>query len=166
MKVLVAYGTKRGGTQGIAEMIDTDLRDLGVTVDLREAGHVKTLAGYDAAIIGGSVYAFRWHRHTLHLVKKHAAEFRGIPTWLFCAGPIGDEADHPENFEKFVPKSMKQAAADIGARGYVVFGGRLEPDARGFVAGKMAKSHSGDWRDPAAVKTWVQDIVNTLSTHH
>ena len=34
MSVLVTYGSKRGGTKGLAEMVATDLREEGLQVDL------------------------------------------------------------------------------------------------------------------------------------
>lgn len=34
MRVLVTYGSARGGTKGLARLVADDLRDEGVTVDL------------------------------------------------------------------------------------------------------------------------------------
>jgi menaquinone-dependent protoporphyrinogen oxidase len=50
----------------------------------------------------------------------------------------------------------------IGARGQATFGGRLEPDAKGFPANVMAKKHSGDWRDPGQVGEFALDVVRSL----
>jgi menaquinone-dependent protoporphyrinogen oxidase len=166
MRILVAYATKRGGTRGLAEMITADLAQFGVEAELREARQVKSLDDYDAAIIGGSVYAFRWHRDAAHLVRKQTKALQSMPTWLFCSGPVGPSAEKPEEFERLAPKQMTTAAAEINARGTVVFGGRLEEDARGFIASKMAKDNAGDWRDAGIVNDWVGDVVTSLGVAH
>lgn len=43
MSVLVTYGSKRGGTKGLAEMVATDLREEGLQVDLVPPNRVKRL---------------------------------------------------------------------------------------------------------------------------
>ena len=50
----------------------------------------------------------------------------------------------------------------VGARGHVTFGGRLTPTATGFPARAMAKEHSGDWRDPAHVRSWAKTVASQL----
>src|SRR6185369_5914334 len=50
----------------------------------------------------------------------------------------------------------------VGALGHATFGGRLAPDVTGFPAQAMAKSHSGDWRDPARIRTWAFEIAARL----
>jgi menaquinone-dependent protoporphyrinogen oxidase len=51
----------------------------------------------------------------------------------------------------------------IGARGHITFGGRLEPDAKGFPASAMAKTRSGDWRDPGQIVSWAREVADELS---
>ena len=58
---------------------------------------------------------------------------------------------------------MTKAMALIGAKGHMTFGGRLEPDVKGFPASAMAKKNSGDWRDPSHVDRWVTEIVSQLT---
>lgn len=162
MLVLVAYGSTRGGTEGLARMIAEDLQSEGFTVDLRSARYVSGLQGYHAVIVGGALYAFRWHRNARRLVKRYAHELRSVPTYLFSSGPLDDSAS-PGDIPPVsgVAALMKQT----GAAGHVTFGGRLAPDATGFVARSMAKKHSGDWRDPEQVRTWVGQIAQQLRTH-
>ena len=59
MRVLVTYGSKRGGTEGLALMMADALRDEGVTVDVAPARTVRGAEGYDAVMVGGSLYASR-----------------------------------------------------------------------------------------------------------
>lgn len=162
MKILVAFGSKRGGTEGLAEMLATDLVHAGAEVVVEPANAVGSLAGFDAAVIGGSLYMGRWHRDAVRLVRKHATELRQIPVWFFSSGPLGEDAEeHPD-----VPPVDKVAGLmeSVGARGHVTFGGVLEPDAKGFIASKMAANLAGDWRDRDEIAAWATEIVSDLST--
>ncbi|HEX7840680.1 MAG TPA: flavodoxin domain-containing protein [Kofleriaceae bacterium] len=81
-----------GGTEGIARRIADAMRDTGVDVALRPAREVDTIAGYDAAIIGGALYANRWHRDARQLVTRHRAALQRLPVWLFSSGPLDGSA--------------------------------------------------------------------------
>jgi menaquinone-dependent protoporphyrinogen oxidase len=161
MRVLVTWGSRHGGTEGIARMIADAMRDASVDVELRAAREVDSLAGYDAAIIGGALYANRWHRDARRLVTRHLAALRRLPVWLFSSGPLdGSAARAPIAPVTEVAVLMER----IGAVGHATFGGRLEPDVTGWMAHAMAHSHSGDWRDPAQIRAWAIDIAARLST--
>ena len=45
MRVLVTFGSKRGGTEGLAQMVTADLREQGLTVDLLPSGQIHGLDG-------------------------------------------------------------------------------------------------------------------------
>src|SRR6266511_4665988 len=47
MRVLVAYGTKMGGTAGIAEIVGDALTDAGFQVDVRAAADAADVGAYD-----------------------------------------------------------------------------------------------------------------------
>lgn len=159
MPVLVTYGSKRGGTAGLADMVADALRQEGFVAEVAPARTVRSVADYDAVIVGGALYAFRWHRDAKRLVRHHAQELRARPTYLFSSGPLDDSAT-----EREIPpvKGVKALMDKIGARGHVTFGGRLTPDAKGFPASFMAKKVSGDWRDPEHVRAWVAGIAPEL----
>jgi len=159
MSILVAYGSSRGGTEGLAGMVAEDLRDEGFTVDLCAAREVGRLDGYDAVIVGGALYAFRWHRAARRFVRRHAAQLRRVPTYFFSSGPLDDSAT-----TKSIPpvKGVQALMRRVGASGHVTFGGRLSPDAKGFPASAMAKKLAGDWRDAEQVRSWVQSIATGL----
>jgi menaquinone-dependent protoporphyrinogen oxidase len=159
MPVLVAYGSKRGGTKGLAEMVAEALRDEGFTVDVSPARQAKNLDGYDSVIVGGALYAFRWHRDAKRFVKHYTHDLRRVPTFFFSSGPLDDSAT-----KKDIPpvKGVLALMHRVGARGHETFGGRLTPDAKGFPASAMAKKNAGDWRDRGHVTTWVRSIAFAL----
>lgn len=153
MRVLVAYGTKMGGTQGLADMVGTELVDLGHAVDVLPAGDVEDIDGYEAVILGGALYYFiMWHKDARTFVKRHKSALQQRPVWLFSSGPLDDSAT-----EKEIPPvgTVKRAMEQVGARGHVTFGGRL-----GEKSGNLP---IGDWRDPKHVRRWAQEISNELA---
>jgi menaquinone-dependent protoporphyrinogen oxidase len=159
MGILVTYGSTRGGTEGLAEMIANNLRDMGFVADVLSAGQVRRLDEYDAVIVGGALYAARWHSASRRFVKRHTADLRQRPTYFFSSGPLDDSASHRE-----IPpvKGVKALMERIGARGHITFGGRLLADAKGFPASAMAKKQSGDWRDQAQIREWTLSVAQQL----
>ena len=161
MSILVTYGSTRGGTEGLAEMVADGLREEGFTVVLLPPRQVKGFDGYDAVVVGGALYAFHWHRAAKRFVKRNVSELKKRPTYFFSSGPLDDSAGKGD----ITPVKGVQALMDrVGGRGHVTFGGRLSPDARGFPASAMAKKLSGDWRDAGQVREWVRTIALDLRT--
>ena len=159
MRVLVAYGSRRGGTAGLAEMIGHELTAAGLAATVRPARDVRTLDGFDAVVIAGALYAYRWHRDARRLAGRQSKALRELPVWLVSSGPLDESAA-----ERHIPpvKQVARLMDKIGARGHVTFGGRLAADARGFPASAMAKSKAGDWRDPAHVRRWASGVAGAL----
>lgn len=163
MLVLVTYGSKLGGTRGLAEMVVDALRAEGVEAEPRPAAEVRDLAPYDAVVVGGALYALRWHRDARRFVRRHTAALRRLPTYFFSSGPLDDSAATKE-----IPPvpGVRRLMRRVGARGHVTFGGRMPSDASGFPAKRMAMTNAGDWRDPDQVRGWVTSIVPDLQPGH
>jgi menaquinone-dependent protoporphyrinogen oxidase len=159
MRILVTFGSSRGGTEGLAEMVADGLRDFGLDVQVLPPKRIRDLSGYDAVVVGGALYAFRWHRAARKFVRKHAGALRQRPTYFFSSGPLDDSAA----INNLAPVAgVKTLMERVGARGHATFGGRLSPDAKGLPASAMAKTLSGDWRDPARVRAWALQVAQEL----
>jgi menaquinone-dependent protoporphyrinogen oxidase len=159
MKILIVYGSKMEGTAGIASMLGNALLSCGVHADVLRAEDAVPPRGYDAVIVGSGLYAARWRHPARQFVARNTKALLEVPTWFFSSGPLDDSArtqDIPPTRQ--VARLMSRA----GARGHITFGGRLLPDARGFPASSMARTHAGDWRDPEQIKAWVRRIVEEL----
>lgn len=154
-KVLVTYGSLRGGTEGIAIEIAKILRGAGLDVDCLAVTAVHDLAPYDAVVIGGALYARRWVRSARRFVIRHQRALRAVPVWMFSSGPLDATASRGG-----VPQapSVAALAARIGARGHMTFGGRLASDASGFLARAIAKRQAGDWRDWTHIDHWAAHV--------
>jgi menaquinone-dependent protoporphyrinogen oxidase len=162
MKGLVVYGSKRGGTEGLAQMVGAALTEQGIEVTVRPAAApAPDVATYDVVVVGGALYAHRWHKDARRFVRREAEALRATKVWLFSSGPIGDDAP-PASENEPVPQ-VRRAMERVGAVGHTTFGGRLTPDAKGFPASAMAKKLAGDWRDEESVTLWAKAIAASLT---
>ncbi|MET9492957.1 flavodoxin domain-containing protein [Nocardia sp. NPDC006630] len=160
--VLVAFGSTRGGTAEIAEWIGESLRESNIAVEVKPANEVRSLEGYRAVVLGGALYSGRWHRDARRLARRSARQLADRPTWLFASGPLDNTADRPEGGNVFGAKAVHKIADRVRARSLTIFGGRLEPTARGFPAASMAKNRSGDFRDRDRIHAWAKGIAAEL----
>jgi menaquinone-dependent protoporphyrinogen oxidase len=159
-RILVTFGSKRGGTEEIAAAIARTLHGHGFQVTCLRAAQVLDVSAYDAVIVGGALYAGRWIREVRRFVARHVVALRARPVWLFSSGPLDASAQAGE----IAPvRGVAAMMARLGARGHATFGGRLAADASGFPAAMMAKAHAGDWRDWQAVAHWSEDIACALA---
>jgi menaquinone-dependent protoporphyrinogen oxidase len=160
MNVLVTYGSSRGGTAGLADMVATELRGRGLSVEVLPAAQVRTLVPYDAVVVGAAIYINRCHPDVRRFVRHNRRELRLMPTFFFSSGPLDDSAATDD----ILPVGQVAKLMEIvGAVEHMTFGGQLSPDAEGFVAGAMARKMAGDWRDRAKVTAWADRVADDLA---
>ncbi|HSK01543.1 MAG TPA: flavodoxin domain-containing protein, partial [Kofleriaceae bacterium] len=88
MRILVTWGSKRGGTAGIGQIVAETLRAGGHEVIAEPARAAPAPRDVDAVIVGGALYANRWHRDARRYMERHARALRRVPVWLFSSGPL------------------------------------------------------------------------------
>jgi menaquinone-dependent protoporphyrinogen oxidase len=93
MRVLVTWGSKRGGTEGIGRILGEAFEAQGFDVVAGPADEVRKLDTFDAVIVGGALYANRWPGKLRRFVNRHVGELRNVPVWFFSSGPLDDSAD-------------------------------------------------------------------------
>lgn len=164
MTVLVAYGSTNGSTREIAAWIGDELRANGLAAEVRPAAEVTDLAGYEAVVLGGAVYAAGWH----HDARAFAHRFAGAataPVWLFSSGPLDDSAETGD-----IPPvpQVEAALAALHARKHVTFGGRASDEAHGWLGREAhrlaARGHGADFRNPGRIRSWTRAIAAELVT--
>ncbi len=163
MRVLVTWGSKRGGTEGIARIIGDTLEARGFDVDLMPARQALGAAGFDAVIVGGALYANRWHADARRFVARRARDLAHVPVWFFSSGPLDESAARRKIPP---PRQVETLMQRVGAQAHETFGGRLAADAKGFPAAAMAKKLAGDWRDPDHIRIWAGSVGEALPTAH
>lgn len=161
MQVLVAYGSKMGGTAEIAEAIAGRLGTHDLEVTFEDAGEVDDLSGYEAVVLGSSLYAGRWRSESVRVLRRLVHDGFAGPVWLFHSGPLTDEEAHtPQD----LPRKVAGLADQLEVRGVVTFGGVLDEHPSGFIAKKLAESMAGDWRDWQDIDQFADAVADELST--
>lgn len=172
MRVLVAYASKHGSTQGIAERIGEDLRQDGHEVDVLEARQARRADDYDAVVVGSAAYAMHWVRDASSFVKKNKETLARKPLWFFSSGPLGTEKVDKEGHdvaEASLPKEAQEFAF-LNPRDHHVFWGALDLDELGFTGRMLMKMPAaregipqGDFRDWDDIDRWAHGIARELA---
>jgi len=183
-KVLVVYGSRHGGTRGIAERIGDTLRSEGLDVELAAADHVADVGAADAIVVGSGVYMGSWLTEPLEFMKRNEASLASRPLWLFSSGPLpGSTADKngkdpltdalgPEDGPgSGGRKKVAELSAATHPRDHRVFLGAFDPKAppramserlvRMMPAAK-GLLRAGDFRDWPAIEAWAKSIAREL----
>jgi menaquinone-dependent protoporphyrinogen oxidase len=159
-KVLVTYGTTNGSTAEIAEAVAGVLTKEGIAAEAAPAGGVKDVTPYDAVVVGGGLYAGRWHKDARRFVRRNRRALAERPVWFFSSGPLDATAS-----EKDIPPvpAVRRAMDNVDARGHITFGGRLETGARGRIAGMIVRNgKGGDFRDFTEIAAWAEQVAGVL----
>jgi menaquinone-dependent protoporphyrinogen oxidase len=157
-RVLVAFASKMGGTQGIAEAIGEELLDRGLDVEVHAVAGMSSVDGYGAVVLGSAIYAARWRPEAARFFRRHTAKLAGRRVWLFESGWIGKR---PELLA--ATPGGRRRATRVGADMPVVFGGRLDPDlATGPLDRLLARRMSGDFRDFTEIRTWARKVADSV----
>lgn len=161
MTVLVAYASKHGSTQGIAERITEKLRQMGKEAEARSVDTVKDPGSYEAFVIGSAIYYGTWLKEATEWVHQNQAVLAGRPVWLFSSGPLGTEVKDTEQ----QPREMAEFQKLIKPRDHRVFFGSLDHNKLSFTERmvlKAVRAHEGDYRDWEAIDAWAESIARDL----
>jgi menaquinone-dependent protoporphyrinogen oxidase len=178
VRVLVAYASRHGATQGIAERIAEVLRLDGLEADARPADRIESLYGYDAFVIGSAAYLGHWLKDAVGFARRHRRVLHDRPVWLFSSGPIGGPIDAKGRDQRTaaVPKDAVDLLFALQARDHHVFFGAYEVDrqpiglaerlAAPFMAHLPASAReampTGDYRDWPEIEAWARGIAHEL----
>lgn len=151
---LVAYATKNGSTREVAETIAQTLVEQGFAVETLPAEQVEGLEGYDAVVVGGSIYMGRWHREALALLEREQAALAELPLAVFALGSKTAEepdlADCRAQLEQNLAKLPGVHPCAIAA-----FGGVIDPAKLHFPLNHLPASDARDWD---VIRTWARAL--------
>jgi menaquinone-dependent protoporphyrinogen oxidase len=161
MTVLVAYASKHGSTQGIAERIAERLLQIGKEAEARPVDKVLDPGSYTAFVIGSAIYYGSWLKEATEWVHRNQALLAGHPVWLFSVGPLGTEVQDAEQ----QPKEMTEFQQAIRPREQRIFFGALDHSHLSFaerVMVKAVRAPEGDFRDWQVIDAWAASIAHNL----
>ena len=155
--ILVAYATKSGSTQEVAEYIGTVLQEDGADLELCPAKWVRErIEGYDLGMRGAPLYSGRWHRDAHRFLKRHREELGRVPVWVFG---MGARSGSPEAWRKarFQLDRALAKRAWLQPVASTVFGGVDPPDTDGV---------RRDLRDWDQIRCWASDVSRSIELSH
>jgi menaquinone-dependent protoporphyrinogen oxidase len=162
--ILVAYATRYGSTEEVAEQVAETLRERGLAVDSRPAQDVRSLTEYTAVLLGAALYLYRWHKHARRFLSRHREALMERPVAVFALGPTHDPYDDEEwqdsraqldkelaKFPWFTPVAVE------------MFGGKFDPEQLRFPINILAGSEPAtDMRDWTAIRAWANELPAKL----
>jgi len=184
-KVLVVYGSRHGGTRGIAERIGEVLRAERLEVEVAAADQVADVGGVDAFVVGSGVYMGSWLKEAVEFAQRHEAVLAARPLWLFSSGPLPGStakkgAEDPltdalgpeEGPGSGGRKKILEISAATHPLGHRVFLGAFDPSESPRAMSErlvrmMPASRSllpaGDFRNWDDIEAWAREIATHLA---
>ena len=184
-KVLVVYGSRHGGTRGIAERIGEVLQTEGLVADVVSADQDPDLGGADGVVVGSGVYMGSWLKEPLAFLERNVTALATRPLWLFSSGPLlGSTAKKTEGGpleDALGPtdgpgsggrKKVEAISAATHPRDHRVFLGAFDPkDPPKSMSERVVRMMPvakgvlppGDFREWPAIEAWAHEIAATLT---
>ncbi len=143
MRVLIAYGSRYGSTEEIAQRLAGFLGEEGVeatVLDVKKNRNWPGLEGYDGVLVGSGVKISKWMREPLEFLRRKRGELEGRRLGLFvsCLTVLTDPENARENLLEKVAEEAGVEAVLMEAFGPVLDVG---PGSRmGFLDKRIAKT--------------------------
>jgi menaquinone-dependent protoporphyrinogen oxidase len=158
--ILLAYATRFGSTQEVAETIAASLRQAGFDVDMQLMQEVKTLANYDAVVLGAAIYNTKWHADAHHFVSLYQEALEQLPVAIFTLGPLSPSEAAKRNSRRQLDKELakypwlKPVAVEI-------FAGKYDPSKPGLSFFERFLP-ARDYRNWDAIRAWANALPAQL----
>lgn len=153
--VLVAYATKYGSTQEVAEAVAAALRENGLRTEVRPMSEVRKLDGYSAVVLGAALYMGHWHKDASSFLKRHRTGLSGLPVAIFSLGPLTTAEKERQDSRAQLDRELAKASW-LAPVSIEVFGGVINPAKLHFPFNHMP---AGDARDWTAIRAWACKLV-------
>jgi len=154
--ILLAYASRFGSTQEVAETIASTLSEAGLEVDLQPMQEVKSLDRYSAVVLGAAIYNAKWNADAHQFVMQHQDAITQLPVAIFTLGPLSASETAKRN-------SCRQLDSELAKYPW------LKPVAVEIFAGKYDPSKPGmgffdrfvparDVRNWDAIRAWAKAL--------
>lgn len=157
--ILVAYATKRESTHEVADVIAERLRMLGHEVNVWPAAEIGMLRPYGAVVLGGALYAGRWHRDARRFLARHRDELAERPVAIYAMGPLklerADVRGSREQLDRALAKEPWLEPVSVA-----IFGGVIDPAKMRFPLTRLDAADARDW---AAIRSWADELAEAFA---
>jgi menaquinone-dependent protoporphyrinogen oxidase len=162
--VLVAYATRHGSTQEVAEAVAASLRERGLDVELQPAREVQGLERYQAIVLGTALYMFHFHKDARRFLARHRATLAGRPVAIFALGPFNNEEKEWQGVRAQLDKELAKYPWLVPVA-KEVFGGKFDPAKLRFpynLVPALKRLPASDIRDWKAIHDWAGGVAGKL----
>ena len=158
--ILLAYATRFGSTQEVAEAIAAALRQAGFEVDLQPMCEVQSLDRYDAVVLGAAIYNAHWHADAHQFLAQHQAALSRRPVAVFALGPLSASTGANQRSRRQLDKDLEQHAW-LKPVALEMFAGKYDPakPGLGFFERFVPASDHRDWN---AIRAWASALPARL----
>ncbi len=158
--VLLAYATRFGSTQEVAETVAASLRKAGLTVDLQLMRQVESLDPYEVVVLGAAIYNTKWHADAHQFLARHQAALNQRPVAIFTLGPLSSSAAAMRNSRRQLDKELAKYPW-LKPVTVEVFAGKYDPSKPGMGFFERLLP-ARDYRDWAAIHAWANALPAQL----
>jgi menaquinone-dependent protoporphyrinogen oxidase len=166
--ILIAYATRYGSTQEVADAVGAILRERGFAMEVRRAREVRSLDGFSGVVLGSPLYIGSLLREARKFLKRHRTALSQMPVVIFALGPVSGG--------KELGGSRTQLAVALAKLPWLtpvateVFVGKYDPAQLRFPDSLLAALPASplhgqpahDGRDWAAIRAWGDTLPATL----
>jgi menaquinone-dependent protoporphyrinogen oxidase len=158
--VLLAYATRFGSTQEVAETVAASLREAGLEVDLQLMSQVESLDQYEAVVLGAAIYNTKWHAEAHQFVARHQAALTQRPVAIFTLGPLSSSESAMQNSRRQLDKELAKYRW-LKPVAVQVFAGKYDPKKPGMGFFERLLP-ARDYRDWKAIRAWANALPAQL----
>jgi len=169
--VLIAYATRYGSTQEVAERIAQILIQSGYEVEVLPCKKVETIEQYQFFVIGAPFFIGRILKDAKNFLLKNQDVLSKKPVAFFALGPIGETEKELSETQSQLDKELKQFPW-FKPISTVMFGGKYNPEKLRLLdkfltlppASPLHNLATSDARNWENIKDWAEKLIATLNS--
>ncbi len=162
-RVLIAYATRAGSTETVAQAVAEALRSEGLEVDVKPVRAVTSLAGYTGVIVGSAIRAGKPMPEVVAFVEKHERELSRVPVAYFVVClTMKDDTDENRCTVAAYLDALRARTPDVKPVDVGLFAGVMNSARLPFLLRlliRAMKAPDGDFRDWEAIRTWAAGVA-------
>jgi menaquinone-dependent protoporphyrinogen oxidase len=163
--ILVAYATRYGSTQGVAEAVAVVLRERGLEVELQPIQKVRSLEGYRAIVLGAPLYIGNLPKDVYRFLEQQRESLMTRAVAVFALGPLSDEENEYQGSRAQLDKVLAKFAW-LKPCAIEVFAGKYDPKKLRFPdnllgiipASPLHNVPAKDMRNWPAIQAWANKL--------
>jgi len=164
--VLVAYASRYGSTQEVAEAVAATLRERELEVDSQPMREVRTLERYSAVVLGTAIYIFRLHKDARRFLSRYREALTERPVAIFAMGPFHNDEKEWQSVREQLDKELAQFPW-LTPVAREIFGGKFDPANLRLpynLLPALKGMPASDIRDWAAIRAWASNLAPMLQS--